>query len=104
MCERIDLGNGQFAIVCGGHRKSMKQKLTFPATHDQLKAAGWNLSFTRRCKLCNAMINFWRTPAGKTCPMDIGPEPVRSHFETCPQAEKFRKPKAAPAPQDGLFK
>jgi hypothetical protein len=46
------------------------------------------------CRGCGAVIAFAETARGKLMPIDID---GTSHFATCPQAERFRRP--AP-PQD----
>lgn len=90
MCERVDLGNGQMAIVCGGRRmrkKSMPAEIHFPATNRQLKS--------RPCKRCGVTIEFWQTPLKKWAPLERmknDPENrIVSHFSTCPFASEFRK-------------
>jgi hypothetical protein len=118
MCERVDLGNGQFAMVCGGrrsHRKtSMKtneaKTLKFPATLKELRAAGWKWVTSRECKLCHTPLQFWRTTAGKLMPLEAsivdGAWILLSHWATCVFADKFRKPAPKPVTpeiQRGLF-
>jgi hypothetical protein len=108
MCERVDLGNGQFAIVCGrrrSHRRaqvgaSEAKKLKLPATLEELKRAGWKWVTSRECKLCHTPLQFWRTTAGKLMPLEAsmaeGVWILLSHWATCVFADKFRKP--APKP------
>jgi hypothetical protein len=98
MCERVDLGNGNFAIVCGGHRmkkKSTAGEVQFPATSMRLEAAGYRLEYTRPCKRCGTLIEFWRTRAGKYAPLERQEKDPKhrrvSHFSTCPFANEFRK-------------
>lgn len=95
MCQRIDLGDGNYAIVCGGRRVS-KPKLHLPATAEQLKAAGWRPLYSRACKLCHNPLEFWRTENGKPMPLESviieGTWLLASHWATCPFADKFRKP------------
>lgn len=45
-----------------------------------------------RCRACRAEISFAPTSTGKLMPVDAD---GTSHFATCPQADRFRKP--APA-------
>lgn len=106
MCERVDLGNGNFAIVCGGRK--MKPKTKLPATREELNRAGWRHSVSRDCKLCHSPLEFWITPNGKLMPLD----PIldgnkwllASHWATCVFADSFRakkdlaKKKTEPAP------
>ena len=78
------------------------QKVTFPATSQELIHAGWRLTFSRNCKLCGVPIDFWWT-GKKYAPLERDKEPphkLRSHFETCPHAAQFRKPDT----QGDLFK
>lgn len=48
------------------------------------------------CKSCNAPIFFIKTDAGKIMPVNLGDK--TSHFGTCPDADKHRKPRGS-APQ-----
>lgn len=49
------------------------------------------------CRACGASIRFESTASGKLMPVDAD---GTSHFATCPQAERFRKP-AIPENQCG---
>jgi hypothetical protein len=118
-CERVDLGGGKVAIVCTSRTlpkpsskaaspaaKRKPAKVTLPATRQALLDAGWNLCYSRNCRLCHRPIDFWFTPKGRYMPMERDKEPphlLRSHFETCPHAEKFRREPPAKAAQKGLF-
>jgi len=42
------------------------------------------------CRSCHALIVWCRTPGGKRAPVD--PD-GKSHFASCPDAEKWRRPK-----------
>lgn len=94
MCERIDLGDGNYAIVCGG-RASHKKKpepITWPTSRAKLQLAGYHLKYARRCRLCDALIEFWRTPANKMMPLDRRPDDTFTpHHSTCPRVEEFRQ-------------
>src|SRR5690348_7281660 len=110
MCERIDLGGGNFAIVCGGRRMHKKSSgsVEFPASVQQLKSAGWKPQFSRSCRLCHNPLEFWTTPAGRSMPLEAvqrdGVWLLNSHWATCPFADKFRKPETkATEKQIGLF-
>jgi hypothetical protein len=77
--------------------------MPFPATLAELEAAGYTRSSYTRCAGCKAPMENWRTPAGKTIPMNpmVNPEDKAvSHFATCPKAAEFRKrkPKKEAAP------
>ena len=93
MCQHLDLGNGNHAILCGGRR--VKPKLHLPASAEQLKSAGWRPLCSRACKLCHNPLEFWRTQNGKPMPLESvivdGTWLLASHWATCPFADKFRK-------------
>jgi hypothetical protein len=81
------------------HAGAKMDRITFPARQQVLMAAGWRFNYTRRCRLCPAMLDFWWTPAGKMAPLEMQPDGrYVSHFATCPAAEKFRKPRQAALP------
>jgi hypothetical protein len=108
-CERVDMGNGNFAIVCGVRRS--KPAVHFPATTADLKAAGWRPQYSRDCRLCHTPLEFWITNKGKPMPIESvlrdGAWVLISHWESCVFADKFRKakPKAPERPKTGdLFK
>lgn len=97
MCKRIDLGNGSFAIVCGGRSMHNKKpvEVSLPATAVQLEAAGYLFKYTRPCRRCGVLLEFWLTPAKKWAPLErINSDREHrrlSHFSTCPFADEFRK-------------
>jgi hypothetical protein len=57
----------------------------------------------RRCRTCNAQIIWFKTAEGRNMPVDAGTVEAgdeeldlkrhKSHFATCPQAAKHRKPR-----------
>ena len=68
--------------------------MSFPATRAALEAAGYKCKCLTRCRGCQALMEWWLTPAGKTIPMDVmkmAESPAISHFATCPNADQFRK-------------
>ena len=79
--------------------------MNFPASREQLKAAGYRFSFARRCKRCDAALEFYDTPAGRLAPLEgvlvEGKWLMDSHFKTCPFRDEFRRaaPKAASPPE-----
>ena len=84
--------------------------LTWPMTRKELYVAGYARQFNippRPCKLCGIRIEFWRTPANKIMPIEENPEhkdEMLCHFNTCPHADKFRKPEEKQRPiQKELF-
>jgi len=60
-------------------------------TDGDLRAAGYKYESTRRCygKSCGAQIEIWRTPGGKTIPLEVGT--MEPHHANCPDMEDFRK-------------
>lgn len=48
-----------------------------------------------KCRSCGAPIVWGKTPAGKVCPFDW--ESGVSHFQTCPDANKWGKLKHSPS-------
>lgn len=66
--------------------------MPFPATLDELRAAGYRFQEHSRCRGCKAVIEWWITPAGKKMPMDVTDGgKVETHFATCPKVAQFRK-------------
>jgi len=72
----------------------------FPATSDELKAAGYEYSNDANCRGCGEKIEWWITPADKKMPMTVrstatiqhATGDVREpHWSTCPNASYFRK-------------
>jgi hypothetical protein len=60
----------------------------FPRNSTDLLNRGYEFLGDGRCKQkqCNAPITFWRTPTGKTIPIDYMPtmvHPATLHFKTC---------------------
>ena len=48
------------------------------------------------CRSCGAPIHWTTTPGGRLMPMDVDPatgEVGATHFATCPQRDKWRKPR-----------
>jgi hypothetical protein len=74
-------------------RRPEEPKLTWPATRDEMIAAGYLKSFERACKLCGRSLEFWKKGlAGKDGPFELQIDGrLISHFATCPEAAKFRK-------------
>ncbi|MGO9641497.1 MAG: hypothetical protein ACLP1Y_09370 [Candidatus Acidiferrales bacterium] len=103
MCIAVKMPDGSVAIVCGGHARNpepaMKKRaaaeIQFPATVTRLEAAGYRFKYSRACRRCGAMIEFWLTPARKWAPLERLKESAYnergSHFATCPFADEFRK-------------
>ena len=80
----------------------------WPATAEDLKAAGYRAVFFGRCRSCGASVLWARTPAGKLMPLvekrvathvNYGGGKVeclevrtfKPHFADCPQANLWRK-------------
>ncbi len=60
-------------------------------THAELKAAGYKFQCWRRCtgSRCRRMIYLYKTPKGKTMPID--PATFEPHHATCVDVDTFRK-------------
>jgi len=74
--------------------------IKFPATSDQLKAAGYEYDSDSTCRGCGAFMEFWITPNGKKMPISIVKvgDPLKTsaelrqpHFSDCPEAKSFRR-------------
>jgi len=67
--------------------------MKFPDTYAGLVDAGYEPppddGRISRCRSCNAEIMWWKTPRGKSIPLDI--DTYVAHFQTCPDADKFRR-------------
>jgi len=67
--------------------------MPFPKTMDELKAAGYQFSGHAACKGCGEDIEWWKTPLGKSLPMnpmDRGSAEAIAHWTTCSEADSFR--------------
>jgi hypothetical protein len=85
--------------------------VSWPATRKELYAAGYTRAMqipARACKRCDVRIEFWHTPENKLMPIEVNPDnenQLLCHFNTCPNAEEFRRPaEKARAVQRELFK
>jgi hypothetical protein len=70
----------------------MKDDKRWPyETPEELTAAGYTFWNKSRCSgpTCGAEIEWWKTPAGKSMPLD--PDTLEPHFSSCLDAAKFRK-------------
>ena len=70
--------------------------MPFPQTLDELKSAGYMFDNHAECRGCGESIEWWKTPNGKSIPMnpmDRGVSPAVAHWSTCSEADSFRKPK-----------
>lgn len=74
--------------------------MKFPASADELKAAGYEYDNDSACRGCQAPIEWWITPAGKKMPMTVkatgtllkASGDVRvPHWSDCPNAKDFRR-------------
>jgi hypothetical protein len=66
--------------------------LKWPATSDQMKAAGYLYDNEATCRRCDATIEWWITPLGKKMPISIirtatilhaSPDLRQPHFADC---------------------
>jgi hypothetical protein len=77
--------------------------MAFPANIIELEAQGYIRTNEASCRGCCAPILWYVTPNGSKLCMDPMPEldtPAISHWTTCPEREKFRKPRKTAAPAD----
>ena len=75
--------------------------IKYPATSDELKAAGFEYVNDGVCRGCGAPIEWFITPGGKRIPMDVrkkeadllmsSAEVREPHFISCPEADSFRR-------------
>ena len=45
--------------------------MKFTATMDELKAEKWRFRVARKCKLCDADLEFWETPNKTLMPLEL---------------------------------
>jgi hypothetical protein len=73
----------------------------FPKTRHEMERAGYRLtSALAICKGCGAAIEWWKTKAGKSIPMNPAKSddaPTEAHWATCPNAKDFKGAAATPA-------
>jgi hypothetical protein len=62
---------------------------SFPRTDTDLSAKGYEFKNKGTCKGCQADIEWWQTPRGKSIPLDAGT--LEPHWANCPNAGEFRK-------------
>lgn len=67
--------------------------ITFPATREELTHAGYSPSYTRPCKKCGEMLEFWSTPTGSFMPLEMNRMTAKRipHWQVCPFADEFRR-------------
>lgn len=63
----------------------------FPKTQQGLLDAGYTPAGDGKCRACGAEIDWWKTPTGKSIPMNFAT--ADPHWSTCPQADSFRRKK-----------
>ncbi len=68
----------------------------FPKTETELKEQGYEFNGTGKCRACQAAIAWYRTPKGKSIPLDEGT--LEPHWSTCSDPELFRDPKPKTGP------
>lgn len=61
---------------------------------DWIIPTGWTAGNIGHCRSCGAPIMWARTPSGGLGPLD---HDGKSHFATCPQADRWRRPRAVVA-------
>jgi len=73
-----------------------KGQNSFPKTLDELKARGYRFSGDGVCRGCGQDIEWWKTTRDKSIPMNImerGSDAAVAHWNTCTEADSFRKDK-----------
>lgn len=68
--------------------------MTWPATREELRAAGWAHLRDGWCARCPARVEWWATKNGKRAPLvEVDGGKLQSHFADCPAAAAFRRAK-----------
>jgi hypothetical protein len=70
------------------------EPIRWPATHDELLAAGWSFVKTTPCRgqTCLVTIQWFQSPSGRRAPLELtGDGRYTSHFAKCPAAREFRR-------------
>lgn len=76
--------------------------MRWPATPDEIRAAGYEYDQASQCKACSRRIHWAWTPNRKRMPLDrLSDGRLQPHWATCEYAERF-KPKPDPR-QKSLF-
>lgn len=68
--------------------------MPFPKDADALKAAGYVFDNYATCRGCGDDVEWYKTPAGKSIPMNpmpTGGSLAITHFSTCVEADSFRR-------------
>ena len=66
--------------------------MTWPATQQDLEAAGWSFLYPGKCRKCKAQVSFWRSPVRGVWEMSKdGDGLYTSHFSNCPAAKEFKR-------------
>lgn len=66
----------------------------FPRTFEELRAKGYDFDNYSTCKGCGDDIEWWKTPNGKSIPMNpmpSGSSPAVPHWASCTEQDSFRK-------------
>jgi hypothetical protein len=82
--------------------------MEFPHTRAELLSGGYQPpTKLSTCKGCNQSIEWWKTPRGKSIPMQpmiYENSPATPHWQTCPNANDFRKAPPAQTQQQDVWK
>ena len=77
--------------------------MPLPRNEQDLTNLGYIREETVTClsHMCGQKIVFFRTPRGKRIPLDA--DTLQPHWETCPDADKFRGAKRMKKTRDGVY-
>lgn len=70
-------------------RAIAEEIMAFPKTSKEMDEQGYEFTGSGKCRDCGAELDWYRTPAGKSIPMNAGL--LEPHWATCPHADRFRK-------------
>lgn len=65
--------------------------ITWPATREQLWAAGYQWKKTRPCRMCGRVIELHLTPKQQWMPLDHAEGKYEPHFATCEEYKRRQK-------------
>jgi hypothetical protein len=74
-----------------GGQERTNATLAWPAGREQLVNAGYHFKYARKCRLCDALIEFWTTPNHKIVALDRPDKDERRmpHLATCAKVREY---------------